>query len=254
MLTLFLIDGPHDAKDVSDILLEKTITNYRGTIFNRLKNPNIGLRLIIGQPVHQSDLCGYLLTNNNGNKYKHFCLPMELTDDVSPIELKQYYKNGVLWHDRFPVESFSDLTDSQMIWATQYLQRPAPLAGGIIKKDWLEILESIPTGGVYHLFIDSAYTSSKSNDATSIMVAAVVNNIVYIKRVFELWLEFPELIKKILEIVNTETNDRCKIYIEPKASGKSIAQQLKRETMFNVIELPPPKDSKVIRVNSIPQS
>jgi predicted phage terminase large subunit-like protein len=245
-----LIDDPHDSKDVSDILLEKTVRNYRETIFNRLKNPSIDLRLVIGQRVHENDLSGYILSNNASGKYKHICLPMELTDEVQPPELKQYYKNGVLWYDRFPVESFSDLTDSQTVFATQYLQRASPLAGGIIKKEWFELVESVPVGE-YHLFIDSAYTSSKSNDATAITVAGVFSNIIYVKRVYELWLEFPELIKKIQEIVMQDTSLRCKVYIEPKASGKSIAQQLKRETMLNVIELPAPKDSKLIRVNSI---
>ena len=41
------------------------------------------------------------------------------------------------------------------------------------------------------------------------------------------------------------------IKVEPKSSGKSIVSQLKATTMMNIVELPSPKDSKVVRLSSI---
>jgi predicted phage terminase large subunit-like protein len=65
-------------------------------------------------------------------------------------------------------------------------------------------------------------------------------------------MEFPELVEKIKQF--TEANgysSRSRIYIEPKASGKSIVQQLRRNTGLNVIEDKPPVQDKVSRVASI---
>ena len=65
-------------------------------------------------------------------------------------------------------------------------------------------------------------------------------------------MEFPELIKEIQRfvMVNGYTN-QSRIYIEPKASGKSIIQQLKRNTGLNVVEDKPPTQDKVSRVSAV---
>ncbi len=244
-----VLDDYLDAKSVSDIKLETAQRIYRESIFNRLSNPKVNVRVLIGQRLSDKDLYSFLLSSNK-DKYFHICLPMELTDDVHPVELRQHYVNGVLWDDRFPRTSFSDLTDSDQVFATQYNQSPAPLGGGIIKKDWIDIVESSPLTD-YHLFVDPAYTSKKSNDPSCISVVGNFNNTLFAKDCYQVWLEFPDLVKKIQEIVKGLNSPSTKIYIEPKASGKSIAQQLKVESMLNVIELPQGNDSKAVRLNAI---
>ena len=63
---------------------------------------------------------------------------------------------------------------------------------------------------------------------------------------------FPDLIRFIPEWVqmNGYTNS-SRVYVEPKASGKSIVQTLKRETGLNVREDKPPTKDKVARVQDI---
>ncbi|GHM98856.1 hypothetical protein WSM22_03460 [Cytophagales bacterium WSM2-2] len=244
-----ILDDYLDAKSVSDIKLDTAQRIYRESIFNRLANPKVNIRVLIGQRLSDKDLYNFLLTSNK-DKYLHICLPMQLTDDVSPVALRNNYVNGVLWNERFPETSFSDLTDSDQVFATQYLQSPAPIGGGIIKREWLEIVEAAPLTD-YHLFVDSAFTSKKTNDPTCITVCGLHNNAIYVKQVFQVWLEFPELVKKIKGIVNELGSNKTMVFIEPKASGKSIAQQLKIETMLNVIELPQGNDSKAVRLNAI---
>ena len=67
--------------------------------------------------------------------------------------------------------------------------------------------------------------------------------------------EFPELVKFIPQWVqkNGYTN-RSRIYVEPKASGKSIVQTLIRETGLNVKEDKPPTKDKVARVADVSAS
>jgi predicted phage terminase large subunit-like protein len=249
-----IIDDYHKIRDTSQIHIDNAIRIYRETLYNRLNNPLVDVRIIIGQRVHESDLSGYILANNQRGRYKHICLPIELTPDVEPPEMAAHYVEGVLWHDKYPVESFPDLAESDYVFATQYLQRPAPIAGGIIKSNWFEIVDSIPTDIPYHIFVDSAYTSNKRNDPTALLVAGVKDNIVYVKQVLEVWLEFPDLVKRLLDLVAAQGDThkaQTKVYIEPKASGLSIVQHLRKETNLNVIELQTPKDSKIARVNAV---
>jgi len=245
---VIVIDDSIDANNVSEINLENANRKYRETIYNRLNNPSIDLRVIIGQRVHENDLSGYLRANDGRNKYKNIVLPIELTTDVEPKELAVNYKNGVLWNSRFPVDSFPDLTGSDYVFACQYLMKPSPIGGGILKKDWFKFVDACPNDIPYHLFIDTAQTTDvKNNDPTTILIAGTKENQVFIKDCIEVWLEFPDLLRLIQKVADA----KGKVYIEPKSNGKDVVASLKRETLLNVLELPAPKDSKVSRTTAI---
>lgn len=246
-----LIDDAHDSKNVSDIKIETAVRVYRESIFNRLKNPRVGLRLIIGQRVNDNDISSYIISSNTNNKYLHICLPIEETEDIKPAELTKHYTNGVLWNERFPKESFSDLTDSELVFATQYLQKPAPAKGYLIKPEWFDKVDVGPDDIQYNLFVDPAETSNKKNDPSAIIVCGLKDNFLYVKKVYEVWLEFPDLLRKIQEIVNSEGNTSSKVFIEPKSSGHAIIQSLRKDTLLNIVELEAVKDSKMKRVQAI---
>jgi predicted phage terminase large subunit-like protein len=73
-----------------------------------------------------------------------------------------------------------------------------------------------------------------------------------ITEVQEVRLEFPELVKHIKLFVNKNGyTSQSKIFVEPKASGKSIVQTLIRETGLNIKEDKPPTKDKVARVQDI---
>jgi predicted phage terminase large subunit-like protein len=139
------------------------------------------------------------------------------------------------------------------------MQLPSPSDGGILKRTWfkdvrLPLLDNKdnPIKITWDFFIDSAYTNKSYNDATAIMCAGFHENNMYIKEVIAVRLEFPELIQEIKRFTqaNGYTNS-SRVFIEPKASGKSISQQLRRETGLNIIEDKPPTQDKVSRVAAI---
>ena len=84
------------------------------------------------------------------------------------------------------------------------------------------------------------------------LCAAFHNNELYIREVKAVRLEFPELIKEVqmFTAMNGYTN-RSRIYVEPKASGKSIVQMLKRSTGLNIMEDRPPTQDKISRASSV---
>src|SRR5690606_30102469 len=92
----------------------------------------------------------------------------------------------------------------------------------------------------------------QENDPSAILTCFVRDKTLYILDSHEVWMEFPELVKHIPSHVEKyQYSQNSKILIEPKASGKSLVQQLKLSTNLNIIELDPPKDSKVTRANSV---
>jgi predicted phage terminase large subunit-like protein len=133
-------------------------------------------------------------------------------------------------------------------------QRPSPEEGGIIKKAWLGKInrDKVPNGLIVHFQLDTAYTESLKNDPTAVIAYYIESNKVYIVRTISVWKEFPDLITWLPEFVKgLGYNQRSKIYVEPKASGKSVVQTIRKTTNLNIIESEAPKDDKLTRVHTV---
>jgi len=223
------------------------------TLRSRLNDPKTGVFIVIMQRLHENDLTGHLLSIEKEH-WEHICLPAEATKSVHPIELIDKYTNGLLFEYRLSqkvLNSFKTGLGSYG-YSGQYLQQPSPSDGGIIKSNWFQIVREIPKEGVVDFYLDTAYTSKQENDATALMACVNVGDFLYIKEIKAVRLEFPELIKEIIHFTTQNGyNNSSRVFIEPKASGKSVVQQLKRSTGLNVIEDEPPSQDKVSRVNSV---
>ena len=231
------------------------------TMYNRLNNPEVGLRVIVMQRLHEEDLTGHILAKKMN--YKHICIPAEVTEDLNPPSLKKFYKKGLFFPDRFTREILDEYNYEMgsFGYAGQYLQQPSPEGGGIVRTAWfkkfslLKLEDKAKELGktlVWNFVIDTAYTKDETNDPTAVMCYAEFDGETYIRGVNSAFLEFPELVEWLPSYVTEQGYDgNSRIYIEPKASGKSVVQQLKRDTRLNIIEDKPPRDDKIVRLNSI---
>ena len=246
---IIIADDPQKASDTSQVKLDHCIDVYRDTVYNRLNDPLTGVRFIIQQRVAEGDLTGYILSTD-GDLYRHVCLPMEKTIDVSP-EFASYYVRGLLWEGRFPPEVLGQYSRNKWTYSSQYLQNPIPHEGDLIKRAWFKYQTFTPEelkNLKWEMFIDSAYTANVKNDETGVLITAKYKNFLLIKKVYIWYKEFPDLIRAI-QVAYKQFNIRI-IRIEPKASGLSIKQQLKLQG-FNITTTPSPKDDKPTRVTSI---
>lgn len=245
---IVIVDDPNNRTTKTE--LDETIKNFDDVISNRLNNPATSVIIVIQQRVHTNDLSSYIL-KKYPDTYKHICIPAILSDDVSPVELKELYVDGLFWPTRWNRDILDEYKKGKTLqFASRMMQRPTLVEGGTIKKAWFDVVDTVPAGISWNLFIDTAYTKSKLNDPSAILVAGIgSDNIIYIKNCYQVWYEFPELVS-LIKTVAKDTGASCRIYIEPKASGKSIVQELRASTMLNVIELTPPKGDKQSRVNA----
>ena len=164
--------------------------------------------------------------------------------------------------------------------AGQLQQRPEPKGGGIFKRDWWQLWEDdkFPPFEYILASLDTAYTEKEENDPSAITVWGVFTHKlnqpkrlvfrdgsvyddfltsetaqrIMLMNAWQGRLEIHELIEKVAEICQKMKVDR--LLIESKASGISVAQELRRMytgTNFAVQLMDPKSQDKVARAYSI---
>lgn len=223
-----IIDDPIKIDDAFSNIIRNSINNrYNTTIRSRLNDRNTPVILIM-QRVHEDDLSGFLLNGGSGEEWEHLCLPAidENGEALYPEMLNLDELETIRQADRYT-------------FAGQYMQTPAPDEGGEWKKEWFEIVHpaELPNNIRWNMYIDGAYTQDTKNDPTGIQVSARVGNDLYILSSIDKYMELPELIKFIPNYIASMGIDIGMIYVEPKASGKSIVQLLQDNSILNVTEI-----------------
>lgn len=253
-------DDPQNPKQAGSDVLRIAANEHTKTLSSRKVSKAVTLTITIMQRLHENDVTGYLLKKKESDIF-HICLPAELSEKVKPVELKEKYINGLLDQNRIGVnvldEARIDLGSTG--YAGQYDQSPFVEGGNIIKKDWFRKISyssyiSIRGNSEVHFFIDTAYDEKKKktdNDPSGIIATCKIQNNLYVVHGQKVYKEFPDLIKFIPDYTKTHGyNSRSTIRIEPKANGKSVVHQLKKETSLNVVETPSPTDSKATRLKA----
>ena len=116
---------------------------------------------------------------------------------------------------------------------------PAPDEGGEWRREWFCIINKaeLPNDILWEMFIDGAYTKDTRNDPTGIQISGRSGDNLYILKSIDKYLEMPELKAFISSFIQTCGVTINQILVEPKASGKSLVQLLRRETAYNVSEI-----------------
>jgi len=211
------------------------------TLTSRHINPNSWLDIIIAQRLHENDLTGYTLQKDI--HITLISLPAEIThaSPVVPKDAECLYTNGFLDPIRRPREVL-DITKAQMNsapYTCQYLQAPFNLEEQDIQPSMFEILDSCDDDIVFDLWIDAAYTEKTINDPTGIDLIKRKGNNIIVKESWDVYKKLPDLLNFIKELVANGTFDKDKgrIFIEPKASGNSLADYIEFDTDYNFVRI-----------------
>lgn len=223
-----IIDDPLKPDDASSEVKRKAVNErYNGTIRSRVNDRETPI-IVIMQRLHEEDLSGFLLNGGSGEEWDHLCLPA----------LNEF--NEPLYPDKHSFDELEQIRQANRYnFAGQYMQTPAPEEGGEWRKEWFEIVNknSLPQGLKWDLFIDGAYTKDTKNDPTGLQVGVKHDNNYYILTSIDKYLEMPELIKFIPQFISSLGVEIRMIYVEPKASGKSIKQLIQSQTRLNITEI-----------------
>lgn len=249
-----LIDDPLNPQQASSDVERETANKWISeTLSTRQVDKEVTVTIIIMQRLHEVDPTGFLLTKK-GLRIKRICLPAEISDSVHPEEYKDYYEDGLMDTKRMSREILDRMREQlgSYGYAGQFDQVPADLSGGIIKRQWFDILDESWNGKLIKFVLDTAYTVKKENDPSGLLSYFMRGPNMIITNFESVRLEFPELTKYTASFVkNNGYGNSSTIRIEPKASGKSLVQQLRQLTRLNVSEDVNPEKDKVTRATSI---
>jgi predicted phage terminase large subunit-like protein len=219
-----IIDDPHKAGEAtSPVMRQSVIDWYQSTIQSRLNKPD-GPIIIIMQRLHEEDLSGWLLNGGSGEKWEHLVIPARDESGQS------------FWPEQFPPEMLDRLElTSPYVFAGQYMQRPAPLGGGIFKDEWWRFFDAMPPLKHRSIYADTAQKTKEQNDYSVFQCWGVTqdNQMVMLDMARGKW-EAPELetmARAFWQKHNSQTHygPLRAFKVEDKVSGTGLIQKLKRE-------------------------
>jgi predicted phage terminase large subunit-like protein len=288
---IIVVDDPNAAQEAfSEATIASTIEWWDGALSTRLNNAKTGAFVVIQQRLGEEDLTGHILSKDHG-EWTHLCLPMRYEPERSfhtVIGWKdpRVEAGELLWPERFGEREVSSLEREMGPYksAGQLQQRPEPKGGGVIKREWWQLWEgeTFPSLDYVIASLDTAYTTKTENDFSALTVWATFSGgdqkalatrvigrdtetISMIKRTYTeehpklmmLWawqerLELHDLVTKVSESMKKFKVD--KLLIENKASGISVAQEIRRlygHEDFAVQLIDPKSQDKLSRLYSV---
>lgn len=234
-----IIDDPlSPLMAASDTERENANTWYRESLLSRLNDPTESVIILIMQRLHYQDMTGMLLEDD---EWTHLCLPA-INDDRKLISIGRgqtyEFKEGELLHPkRLPIIFLDKMKDKMTasVFAGQYLQKPAPEGGNIIKDHWWQMWPNPkPPKCEYMIQVyDTAYGEKQDNDYSVCTTWGIFANektdgdlnIILIDLMMGRF-DFPTLREKAIESYKSRRPDL--VLIEAKASGQSLIDEFKR--------------------------
>jgi len=235
---ILIFDDPLNPEQaISQVEREAVNLRFDATFRSRINDPATGVKIIIMQRLHELDLTGHVLARES-HRWKHISLPAIAEKDEKPWHLSDgthlpTRKAGdLLWAERLP-KSF---LDSQRVgmgsWAFngQYQQRPAPLDGGIIKRQWVRFYRQLPEKFEFMVQSwDCTFSGGHDNDFVAGQVWARSGGKYFMLpyRTYER-LDFGPTMAAI-KSCHAKFPQAHAVLIEDKANGPAIISEIQKE-------------------------
>lgn len=218
-----IIDDPLKAKDAfSEKEKKNAVSTYYGTISSRSGNADTPI-IAIGQRLAPDDFFGRVF-EKEGDLWQVIKFPGLNRDGTA------------LWPEMKSAKDYLLLRDTdEFTFQAQVQQEPSVPGGNIIKRDWWKYYQpdQYNADGKLIITADTAMKKNDYNDRSSLQLWNLTYDTVdFLEEVTGKW-EFPELVKQMVNFYKKWAN-MCErqginpptIYVEDKASGAPMAQQL----------------------------
>lgn len=227
-----LIDDPLEISKANSQAARETVNfTYDNSISNRGNDPQTVKKVIIMQRLHEEDLCGHVAEKDD--PWEQLILPAEYDGIrfVSSIGATdpRTEMGDLLWPARFGAKQLKAMksTLGERGVAGQLQQRPAPLVGGIFKKEWFNYRVQNVDVVARYISIDTASSISEDAAYTSMIVSELTSDYrLFIRYVHRDKYTFPQLIPAIKDLATVYRANLKGIIIESKSSGISAIQTL----------------------------
>lgn len=235
------LDDPQKPADIrSQLMRDKTLRYFEETLLSRLNNSDTPI-INVMQRLHVEDLSGLL-----EQKYNFKSLRIPLIKDNGECNLPSQYTK----------ERIEELQKNNYVFQAQFQQEPILDGGNVIKTDWFKYYP-VSSNFEYKRIImvaDTAMKVKEHNDYSVFMVGGISqDNKLHVLDVVRGKWEAPELKRKCKELWNKwQTGETfCSgLYVEDKASGTGLIQEIKTECSIPIIPIEADKD-KLTRLESV---
>lgn len=238
---LIVVDDPIKAVDALSAKERRRVNDaFDNTLLTRLNNKIEGAIVVIMQRLHEDDLVGHLVQTGD---WEVVTIPAIATEegqfqlnDFGRIYLRE--SGEVLHAEREPLEILEMMQRAQgtLTFSAQYQQSPIPVAGNIIKREWIRYYDTAPLE--FDRTVASWDTASTLSETADYSVGTVWGakglNYYLLDLVRGRW-EFPDLRRQVIELSRKwQVNQTI---IENTDTGRALAQDLRRtKTMAPVLQ------------------
>lgn len=252
---LILSDDPVNAQQANSDAERKTANEFMTTtLASRKVDQKITPTVLVMQRLHENDPTAEMAKKwADSGKLKWIRLPATDEYIIHPSDLERFYVQDGTYKVMNPLRKPARVMEENRKTYTasdfsgQFGQDPQPAEGNKLKKAWFEqrfTLAELEDRAKWkrqniqwNAVIDGAYTKNTNNSATGILVFTVFEQKLYLRAFAQLWLEFPELCQQLPAFVKRHgVGESGTVFVEPKATGKSLVQTLRMLGGINIVE------------------
>lgn len=231
---LIIIDDPIKPNEaLSDIKRKSRNEWFGNTVASRLNDKKKGSIILVMQRVHEMIMAGYL-TEKGG--WIALNLPAIAQEDrifqFDNGQIREWKKGEPLQKVREPLTVLGQIKKDigSFNFTTQYLQRPTPLEGNIVKAEWFKYYKLYPSEYMVIQSWNIAMTKSSDSDYSACTTWMRSKGKYYLMDVFRGKLEYPQLKRKITQM--RDYYGAKKILIEDCTISIALVQQLRDEGVY----------------------
>jgi predicted phage terminase large subunit-like protein len=236
-----IIDDPHKASEASSDTMRKNVIDwFQNTLETRKNSPRTPIILIM-QRLHEADLAGFLVAGGNGEEWEHVMVPA-----ISET-------GEALWPAKHSLEQLRVMERSNpYVFAGQYQQRPAPLAGGEFKPDAIGTIDAIPAGTRLVRAWDFAGTDNDGDWTAGAMLGAMPDGR-YVIGDMARFRAGPEVVEATLKATAQRDGKNVIVSIpqDPGQAGKGQVRQFTRTLAGFTVSSKPVSGDKITRARPL---
>lgn len=250
-LDIGIIDDPFKDRQTAD---SKKVRESVWSWYNQVFTTRLDSRkrqIMLFTRWHEDDIAGRLMKDHEeAREWRIISLPAIKEDNIDPNDPREL--GEALWPEKHSAESILKFKrKDKRGFAALYQQRPRPLEGTLFestffqKITWAEFLK-FGKNATWDFYHDGAYTDNTQNDPSATGVSSVINGNLYIRYVESKHMKSSDLPEYIAKLCGDHGyTPRSHVKIEPKASGLTTIQYLKKDTTLNVMAHKFPAKSKI---------
>jgi predicted phage terminase large subunit-like protein len=268
------IDDPHATPSESEY--ERGWDWYQKVVTPRL---NGGARVIlVSARFGDLDLAGRILESEEADEWTVLRIPAicDSPDDPLGREIGE-----ALWPEHMSVEEIAKrrVAMGPAAWSAQFQQDPIPDGGLTFKSEWFDDnrYERVPVSRTVHapytmttydatllgiplqkerpMYViqaaDSAWKTGVSADRSAIVTLASDMRDIYVTDCWFGRLLYPDLRARVVEEFTRQKQRPSILYVEEASSGFALVEDLKRTTGIPIKGIPPGRESKEARAESV---